>query len=245
MRSDTDGFGKAIEKHLQGGNAGWVIERDDGRVEVLAGVEPYFATFKNWPEHQRKAARYASGRILDIGCGAGRVPLHFQKRGHDVVGIDVSQRAVKVCRKRGVKNVKLLSITQVSSKLGIFDTIVLFGGNFGLVENPRRARWLLRRFHSMTSPNARIFAESRNPYVDTTAAHRKYHRRNRERGLMAGQLRVRVRCGIAKTSWFNWLIVSPTEMRKLLVGTGWRIAKVVPAKGAVYIAILEKTAARS
>jgi SAM-dependent methyltransferase len=243
MHRDTDGFGCGIEEHLHGRSVGWVIERDDGWIEVFADVEPYFAKFKDWPDRQREAASYASGRILDVGCGAGRVALHFQERGHDVVGIDVSPRAVNVCYHRGVKNVRLLPITQITGKLGKFDTIVLFGGNFGLVENPLRARWLLRRFHSVTSPSALILAESRNPYVDAASVHRRYHRRNRLRGRMAGQIRVRVRCGMASTPWFDWLIVSPSEMRKLVVGTGWQIAKLVPATEAAYVAILEKVAA--
>ena len=47
--------------------------------------------------------------------------------------------------------------------LGEFDTVVMFGNNFGLFGNPRRARWLLQRLRNLTSPAARIVAESRNP----------------------------------------------------------------------------------
>lgn len=32
-----------------------------------------------------------------------------------------------------------------AAALGRFDTIALFGNNFGLLADPRRARWLLRR----------------------------------------------------------------------------------------------------
>jgi SAM-dependent methyltransferase len=178
---------------------------------------------------------------LDVGCGAGRVALHFQQHGHEVVGIDVSAGAVRVCRSRGLRDVRLLPITQIGRRLGTFDTIVLFGGNFGLLGNPRRARW--RRFYAITSPRGRVLAESRNPYMDATSFHRSYHRRNRQRGRMPGQLCMRVRCGLAVTPWSEWLLVSPTEMRKLLSGTGWRIARMFPPSGATYVAVLEKVAA--
>ena len=243
MFRDADGYGCAIDEHLNGRSTTEVIERDDGWIEVSRGTLGYFAEFKDWPAHQRDAARSAAGRILDVGCGAGRVALYFQERGHEVVGIDVSPRAVSVCRRRGVENVQLLPVSKVSSRLGTFDTIVLFGGNFGLLENPRRARWLLRRFHSVTAPGGRILAESRNPYVAAASEHRRYLRRNRQRGRMPGQLRMRVRCGMVSTPWFDWLIVSPAEMRKLVAGTGWRIARVVPPTGVAYVAILEKVAA--
>ena len=45
--------------------------------------------------------RFVRGRVLDLGCGAGRVGLHLQSRGHEVVGIDVSPLAVEIARRRG------------------------------------------------------------------------------------------------------------------------------------------------
>ena len=106
--------------------------------------------------------RLARGRVLDVGCGAGRVALYLQERGHEVVGIDLSPLTVDVARRRGVKNARELAVTQVSRKIGRFDTIVMFGNNFGLMGGKRRAPWLLRRFRSITNEDARILAESVN-----------------------------------------------------------------------------------
>jgi hypothetical protein len=147
---------------------------------------------------------------------------------------------VKTARLRGVRDARVCSITQVSRRLGAFDSIVMFGNNFGLFGNSRRARWLLRRFHSLTSPASRILAESRDPYRGTTAEHRRYHERNRRRGRLPGQLRLRIRYGHARTPWFDYLIVSPGEMREIVAGTGWRIARLIQASGPLYVAVLEK-----
>lgn len=38
-----------------------------------------------------------------------------------------------------------MSITEIGSGLGKFDTIVMFGNNFGLFGNPNRAKRLLSR----------------------------------------------------------------------------------------------------
>ncbi len=43
------------------------------------------------------------GPALDLGCGAGQVALHLQGPGCEVVGIDVSPRAVEVCRRRACR----------------------------------------------------------------------------------------------------------------------------------------------
>ena len=69
------------------------------------------------------------------------------------MGIDNSPLAIKTAELRGARDARLMSITQVSRKeLGVFDTIVMFGNNFGLFGNAQRARWLLRRLHGMSSP---------------------------------------------------------------------------------------------
>lgn len=240
MLSDRDGYGRAIEEYLNGRSGSEVIERDDGWIEVSRGAEGYCAEFEDWPERQREASGRAHGQILDVGCGAGRVALHFQKLGHRVVGIDISPRAVSVCHRRGLKDVHLLPVSRVSSRLGVFDTVVLFGGNFGLMEDPQKARRRLRQFYRMTSRDAVVLAESRNPYVSVSPVHRAYHRRNRSRGRMPGQLRLRVRSGIAKTPWFDWLIVSPAEMKKIVSGTGWQVKEVIPPEGPAYVAVLRK-----
>ena len=187
---------------------------------------------------------FARGRVLDVGCGAGRVALRLERRGHEVVAIDSSPLAVRTCRLRGVRDARVLSITQASRRLGELDTIVMLGNNFGLFGSPRRARWLLRRFHALTSPGARILAESRNPYRTSSAEHRRYHLRNRERGRLPGQLRMRVRCGLSRTPWFDYLLVSPGEMRRVVAGTGWRVAKLIRSSGPLYIGVLEKVAGR-
>ena len=138
---------------------------------------------RRWPKTERQAIRLARGRVLDVGCGAGRVALHLQDRGHEVVGIDLSPLAVGVSRRRGVQDARELPVTRVGDELGRFDTIVMFGNNFGLMGSRRRAPWLLRRFRSMANEDARILAESVNPYKTDNPGHLAYHERNRRRGL--------------------------------------------------------------
>lgn len=241
LRAREDAFGRQLwAYHQRGGDTDAVVERSDGYIEPLHGVKPYFAEAADWAPHQRRAIRLARGRTLDIGCGAGRVALHLQHKGLEAIGIDVSPLAVKVCRQRGLKKVRCMSLTELSPRLGTFDTLVLFGNGFGLVENPRRARWLLRRWCGLTSPRARILAESLDPYRTQAPENLRYHRRNRRRGRMAGQIRIRVRYRAMATPWFDWLLVSQDEMRDILGGTGWHVARVIESKGAFYCAVIEK-----
>ena len=242
LSQKEDACGGLIHAHYQGLPSAEIVERDDGRFDLSAGAPAYFAPFEKWPSIERQAMRQVRGRVLDIGCGAGRVALHLQARGDEVVAIDLSPLAVKTCLLRGVRDARVCSITGVSRRLGEFDTIVMFGNNFGLFGSPRRARWLLRLFHGLTAPTARIVAESRDPYHAPSAEQRRYHQLNRRRGRLAGQLRLRVRYGHARTPWFDYPLVSPREMRAIVAGTGWRVAGLIRATGPLYIGVLEKTA---
>ena len=113
----VDPFGQQIYDHHLGLIADdfrEVGERDDGHVQTYEHPRWYFAPVDEWDPHLQKAMDYVRGRTLDIGCGAGRVALPLQQRGVDVVGIDSSPLAVRTCRERGVNDVRLLSITQMS-----------------------------------------------------------------------------------------------------------------------------------
>jgi SAM-dependent methyltransferase len=178
--------------------------------------------------------------VLDVGCGAGRVALHLQERGHDVVGIDLSPLAIEVSRRLGVKDARELAVTHVSRELGQFDTFVMFGNNFGLMGSRRRAPWLLRRFRSISNEGAQILAESVNPYKTDNPVHLAFHERNRKRGRMGGQLRIRIRHETYSTPWFDYLLASPEEMAELAEGTGWELRRVIDEGEHVYVGVLER-----
>ena len=240
LTQQQDAYGRMFWDHLHGKPSAEIVERDDGLISLTSGSPSYFAEFKDWTRPEQAAMQFVRGRVLDVGCGAGRCCLYLQKRGHEVVGIDVSPLGVRVCRQRGVKDACVVPITQVSRTLGQFDTVLMMGCNFGLLGNPARARRLLRRLHTMTSPEARILAETNDVYQTQDSLHLQYHRQNRRRGRMSGQVRIRVRYRHYATPWFDYLIVSPKEMKAILAGTGWRVRRFLKSAGPVYMAVIEK-----
>jgi len=237
-----DAFGRALLDWVGGGTEAEIFQRDDGFFETGAGPEVYLAPYREWHGVERQAMRFVRGRVLDIGCGAGRVALHLQERGLDVTGIDHSRSALRACRLRGLRKAELRTVDAVTGLVRRFDTLVLFGNNFGLFGWPTHARRLLSAWAREAGPRTRILAESMSPYHRPPAAHRAYHRRNRERGRMPGQVRLRVRYRETASPWFDWLFVSPTEMRRVVAGTGWEITRLLGPddEHGLFVAVVEK-----
>jgi SAM-dependent methyltransferase len=184
--------------------------------------------------------QFVKGRVLDIGCGAGRHSLYLQGKGFDVLGIDVSPLVIQVCKLRGLQKSKLVPIEAVDFRPDSFDTILMMGNNFGLFGNLNKAKRLLRRFHRMTSKDALIIASSRDPYKTDNLAHLQYHKMNRRRDRMSGQVRIRIRYEKYKGRWFDYLMVSKEEMTQILSNTGWKVKEFLDIGDPYYIAIVKK-----
>jgi SAM-dependent methyltransferase len=250
MRTE-DGYGEMLLAALEeGGEMLEIVERDDGLIMASRfGPEAYLAPYRKWPSRQRRAMRLVRGRVLDVGAGAGRVALHLQEKGHDVVSIDVSPGAIEVCKRRGVRDARVMRVEDVDASLGMLDTVVMFGNNLGLLASKTRGRRLLRRLHTLTSERARILGETLDPYTTEDPLHLAYHERNRRRGRMAGQIRLRIRYRDVATPWFDYLFVSRDELEELLEGTGWHLARTIEdgeggvkgrARTGLYVAVIEK-----
>ena len=216
-----------------------IIEREDGYIRTGDGTR-YFTPYDEWPAHQKTAIGLVEGKVLDVGCGAGSHAIYCQDRGHSVVGIDISAPVIQVARQRGLHVGKVMSVKDIEPTLGTFDTIMMMGNNFGIFGDCRSAKMLLNRFYEMTSPTARIIAETKDPHQTTVKCHKDYHKRNSERGRMSGQVRMRIRYRDLNTPWFDYLYVSKAELTQILEGTGWHVESYIDTSGPGYIVVLRK-----
>lgn len=238
----SDVFGRALLDWAKGGRVPEIVEREDGFTQSGAGPEVYLSVPKDWPGAERQALRLMRGKVLDVGCGAGRVALALQERGVDVIGLDWSARAVEAAQLCGVRDVRRGSIEHLGRVIAEFDSIVLFGNNFGLFGTPEHAHELLTEWATKAKPGTRIFVESTSAYFGGAPGFdRLYYRRNLEGGRPPGSVRLRYRYEEFTGDWFTWLFVSPSEMRRILRGTGWRPTRVL-ASGVSepYVAVLER-----
>lgn len=237
-----DAFGQLLLDHLAGRGGQAILERDDGRAQPALPAAVFFGAFDKWPPEEQQVFEGVQGRVLDVGCGAGRHSLEAQRRGCEVVAIDISPGAVEVARRRGVIDVRLLPLADVDHTLGVFDTLLMMCGNFGLFGTEVEARRLLRTLHEITSVEGRIVFDSVDPSDDREDL--SYQARNRSLGRRPGQVTIRLAYGDVTTPWFELLNLSPSELEELLDGSGWRLAELVPSTPPEYFGVLEKAGSR-
>jgi len=87
--------------------------------------------FKNediYPIKYAKLAINKDDKILEAGCGAGRVYFHYKNNGFDIEGIEYSKNAVEnILAKDAKAKVIEGSITELPYADNSFDTILAFG----------------------------------------------------------------------------------------------------------------------
>jgi SAM-dependent methyltransferase len=240
LSEGQDAYGRAMLDHLDGRGGEEIVERDDGFLYTGSGPAVYLAPYRRWAIHERRCMRWVRGRVLDVGCGAGRVTMHLRDRGHEVRGFDASPLAIEACRRRGIGDVEVRPITRIGRGMGTFDTIVMLGSTLGLLGDAARARRLLLRMHRMTDEAGRIVASTRDPHATDDPLDLEYLRRNELRGRMPGQWRMRVRYRDLRTPWFDHLTVSGAELESLLDGTGWRVDRLEQGPAGRYSPLLLK-----
>ena len=104
----SDAWSEIMKDAADGVSGEYYIERDDGREENLK-VSDYTRLFPEWSEPERLALKHVKGRVLDIGCGTGRVVLHLQNLGFSAAGTDLALGAIEACKKLGLKEAYVMS----------------------------------------------------------------------------------------------------------------------------------------
>ncbi|MFQ3349318.1 MAG: SAM-dependent methyltransferase [Candidatus Arcticimaribacter sp.] len=159
MKAQTDIFGKALKTYfLDPENQNittWTNLTDEDDVPLSY----FFRDFKKMPSIEKKALELARGKILDVGCGTGSHSLYLQNLcNHNVTSLDVSEGAIYVAEKRGVKKTKHISIWDFE-ETG-FDTILLLMNGMGIGKTIAELPKLLKHLKKLIATEGKILVDS-------------------------------------------------------------------------------------
>jgi ubiquinone/menaquinone biosynthesis C-methylase UbiE len=231
LKETPDLFGLILKTQLESKQSIYHgLERDDGYMDTPT-AQKYFTTVKEWSEHERELLKHADSPVLDIGCGAGRHALYLQDQGLDVVGLDLSEGSLHVCRQRGLKKTVHGSACNLPSFNQSFNTFLLLFNNFGICGNPQDTIRMLKRIYSLGTPQAKILASFADPSGTKKAYHLAYHKRNRAQGLPIGQIKLRWRYLNHTSAWFLLWLPTLAEFQDVIQQAKWKIGLDLEAEG--------------
>lgn len=200
-----------------------VVERDDGHVRVNDAARYFQLTggpLDDWVYER------VHGEVLDVGCGAGRSALALQEQGFDVLALDPSPGAADVCRRRGVRDVLVGTVSDLPPERR-FDTLLLLGNNLGLLGGPETGCGFLTALAQAGRAEASILGTGigREPGSGAGPADERYERENLSRGRAPWQVTMRSRFGNMATEWFEYWFLTLGELEELARHTPWRVTE--------------------
>ncbi|MCJ1678323.1 methyltransferase domain-containing protein [Streptomyces sp. APSN-46.1] len=164
----------------------------------------------------RAVLRRCRGRVLDIGCGAGRMVEALSRRGYSALGIDVCPSAVRTTVGRGGVALRR-SVFDPLPDEGGWGTALLIDGNIGIGGDPRR---LLRRIRDLVQGRGLLLVETAAGDVDE-------------------RRRVRIHQGQRPVSaTFAWAAVGTAALDRHAQASGWHaVERWSAAEGRHFVAL--------
>ncbi|MDQ6812536.1 MAG: class I SAM-dependent methyltransferase [Bacteroidota bacterium] len=189
------------------------IHNKYGRKEEMP-VTTYFRSAEEMPELELIALQHCTGRVLDIGAGAGSHTLELQDKGVDVTALEISEKAAAVMEQRGVKNIVKQDIFLFEGERS--DTLLLLMNGIGLTGNLARLREFLQLAKKLVVQSGIILLDSSDVaylYNDHIPQMDHYY----------GEIKYRYEYKKQKTEWFTWLYIDQNTLAKIAGEEGWEL----------------------
>ena len=155
---NKDIFGKALLDYFEGNYTEDIITWTNISTEDQLPLSYLFRDFKDMPQLEKKALKLATGKTLDVGCGAGSHSVWLQKKGIDVTAIDSSLGAIKTSSKRGVLSAEHVELLNFNSSY--FNTILLLMNGTGIFKELTQVKTYLNHLKALLHKDGQILIDS-------------------------------------------------------------------------------------
>lgn len=172
------------------------------------------------------------GRLLDLGCGTGRLLVAFAQRGYGVLGVDLSEEMLAVARGKTSGTVPLVR-TNIAELNGLrdqcFDCAACLFSTLGMVVGAANRRRVIAHAYRLLRPGGCLVVHVHNRWFNAwDAAGRSWLLQDCRRRLTrdeSGDRLMPVHQGIAGLTLH---LFTRGEAQRLLTEAGFRIREMRP-----------------
>lgn len=204
-------LGQALLDFHRGATTARIIVRTDLWHDESTPVEDFYRPDEQpLPELETNALELCRGRTLDLGAGAGRHALELQRRGIEVIAVDVAPEAIDVMRKRGVADARCGDLDVVADER--FDTIVLLMHGIGLVGDLEGLARFFEQARCHLEDDGQIICDSADLGIVMPEQFEEGLDEWRSGGLYPGEVEFRLSYGELEGEPYPWLFVDPATL---------------------------------
>lgn len=231
-----DVMGMALLDYFNGKYSEDILTETNISEEDVMPVPYLFRTYDEMPTVEQTALNMASGRVLDVGCGAGIHALYLQEKGLEVTAIDTSPGAVEVSKLRGVKDVRLIDLLDLKEEK--FDTILILMNGTGIFQTVEKVPAYLEHLKTLLNPKGKI-------YIDSTDLRYMYET-NDDGSIWVpgdryyGELEFVMRYKRMESDVFDWLYLGEHLFDLLAEESGFNFEVVERGENFDYLAVLRR-----
>lgn len=207
-----DIYGKFLKDYLAKDRSNIILLHNNYAEAEEMPAEIFFRKEYELSDLELFALRTCSGKVLDIGAGAGAISLALQRRGFDVTALEISEGAVDVLHRRGIKKIIHEDIFKFEDQK--FDTLLLLMNGIGFCQYVNEVEIFLKHAKKLLNPEGQIIFDSSDvAYL--------YQSEKYEDDGYYGEIDYQYEYKGEKGDWFTWLYIDRELMKDIAENCGY------------------------
>ena len=231
----NDPMGQAIVDFAKTGIDQDIIVSSDLCEDDVISSAYLFRSYEDMPKIEQVALSRCSGKILDIGAGAGIHANHLKEQGLEVSCIDISPLSISHLKEEGL-NSRVLNFFDIKDEK--YDTLLLLMNGIGIAGTLANLEHTLLKAKSLLNECGKILCDSSDI---------KYLYEDDEGGMWVdlnttyyGNFRFQMKYNGHETEWFDWLYVDFDKMKETAERAGFLVNKIIDENDQYLVELIKK-----
>jgi len=223
LNIETDPLGVACRDYLAGDKKAQIIVQSDMVEDDVLPVEYLFRSFNQMPELEKMALTLSTGKILDVGAGAGTHALYLQQSDKEVYANEISAEACNVMQQRGVKHILQHDFYTLPEDVK-FDTILMLMNGIGIAQETANLSTFFAKVKLLLAPKGCLLVDSSDI---------RYLFEDEDGSLLInlngdyyGEISYRMRYKNIQGKPFKWLFIDEELLKYYAEQNGFKMEKV-------------------